>query len=64
MFTSVVIPVDLLTAAWQLSQSLPHTWEQALVGLKTGTYGATDEDYRLSYADAAHSWASCFHIKT
>ena len=50
--------------AWQLSWSLPHTWDQALVGLKTETYGATDEDYRLSYADAAHSWVSYFHIKT
>ena len=29
--------------AWQLSWSLPHTCEQALLGLETRTYGFVDE---------------------
>ena len=53
-----------LWPAWQLSHSLPHTCEHALIGLETGIYHATAASqcetsqmlYSLSYAGSALKW--------
>ena len=62
-FTSGAKPANLLVA----SHSLPHTCQQALVGLKTAIYHATavrQTLYRLSYADSAYEHTKLYNLAT